>query len=105
MKTDGLKADLFLEAEEALRGLLALEHRGRIPITRSNITCDKAKLTYLQQLAGRAGLASQCEQHLARALIGKIDRTPHSHLTVEDYALAVLKAVSEELALVPGYER
>ncbi|MDB6027860.1 MAG: hypothetical protein JWM68_4083 [Verrucomicrobiales bacterium] len=105
MKIVGLKTDLFLEAEEALRGLLAIEHRGRIPITRSNITCDKAKLEYLQKLAERAGLASQCEQHLAKVLIDKMENSSHTHLTIDDYALAVLKAVSEELTLVPSHAR
>lgn len=105
MKTEHLTADLFVEAEEALRGLLALEHRGRLPITPSDITTDQAKLAYLKKLIERAGLSECCEQHLAAILVEKMEHTCHTHVTLEDYTLAVLKAVSEELALDAEQEK
>jgi hypothetical protein len=98
MKTDCLTADLFLEAEEALRGLLAIEHRSRLPITNSDITTDAAKLEYLKKLVDRAGLNSRSECHLAAVLLEKMEHTSHTHMTLEDYAMAVLRSVAEELA-------
>ncbi len=103
MKIDHLTTDLFLEAEEALRGLLALEHRGRLPITRSDIMSDAAKLEYLTKLVERAGLTARCEQQLAVVLLSKMETASHTRMTLEDYALAILKAVSEELSTVPSH--
>ena len=98
MKTDHLSPDLFLEAEEALRGVMSLEHRRRMPLTPADMANDTTKLAYLRKLADRAGLLTACDEKLLEVLVGKMDKTSHTRMTLEDFAEAVLKAVAEELA-------
>ncbi len=104
MKTDCLKADLFLEAEEALRGLLALEHLGRVPIKESDLTTDERKLAYLQKLIDQAGLRARFDQHLLEILARKTERVCYTHMTLEDCAIAALKTASEEFASIPQHK-
>lgn len=105
MKTDTLETDLFLEAEEAIRGLMAIEHRDRIRMTKSDLTSENAKLEYLQKLVSCAGLQVQCDQNLSAVLLEKMDGEPFTEMTLDDYAMAVLRAVSGELNALPGKTR